>query len=98
MAGATPKANTIFSGRSRIGLNSANFFQAEAVGIILPVLNGFLRDSHWRYDAIGVATAIAGLGTLLFQTPAGLPGCVSCCYRLCPAHFRGSIHYSSRPG
>jgi MFS family permease len=72
MAGATPKANTIFSGRSRIGLNSANFFQAEAVGVILPVLNGFLRDSHWRYDAIGVATAIAGLGTLLFQTPAGI--------------------------
>jgi MFS family permease len=30
-----------------------------------------LKDANWRYDAIGVATAVAGLGTLLFQTPAG---------------------------
>lgn len=58
--------------RSRFGLNAANFFQAEAVGVILPVLNSFLRDAHWRYDQIGIATALAGLGTLLFQTPAGL--------------------------
>ena len=57
---------------SRAGLNAANFFQAEAVGVVLPVLNGFLRASGWRYDSIGIATAAAGLGTLLFQTPAGL--------------------------
>jgi MFS family permease len=57
---------------SRSGLNAANFFQAEAVGVVLPVLNGFLRASGWRYDSIGLATAAAGLGTLLFQTPAGL--------------------------
>ena len=38
----------------------------------MPVLNGFLRASGWRYDSIGLATAAAGLGTLLFQTPAGL--------------------------
>jgi hypothetical protein len=56
--------------RSLTGLNAANFFQAEMVGVILPVLNAFLREAHWRYDAIGV-TAVAGLGTLLFQTPAG---------------------------
>lgn len=57
--------------RSRIGLNTANFLQAEAVGVVLPILNTFLKEAHWRYDQIGVATAVAGLGTLLFQTPAG---------------------------
>ncbi len=60
------------SPRSRLGLNAANFFQAEAVGVVLPILNTFLREAHWRYDAIGVATALLGLGTLLFQTPAGI--------------------------
>jgi MFS family permease len=62
----------IASLRSRIGLNAANFFQAEAVGVVLPVLNTFLREVHWRYDQIGIATALLGLGTLLFQTPAGI--------------------------
>jgi MFS family permease len=57
---------------SRIGLNAANFFQAEAVGVVLPVLNGYLKTAGWSYSAIGFATAVAGLGTLLFQTPAGL--------------------------
>ena len=57
---------------SRAGLNAANFFQAEAVGVVLPVLNGFLRAAGWQYDAIGIATAVAGLGTLILQTPAGL--------------------------
>lgn len=57
--------------RSLAGLNAANFFQAEMVGVILPVLSAFLKEAHWRYDAIGVATACAGLGTLIFQTPAG---------------------------
>lgn len=57
--------------RSLFGLNAANFLQAEMVGVILPVLNGFLRESNWRYDAIGMATAAAGLGTLVFQTLAG---------------------------
>jgi MFS family permease len=57
---------------SRAGLNAANFFQAEAVGVVLPVLNAFLRGAGWRFDAIGMATAGAGLGTLIMQTPAGL--------------------------
>lgn len=57
--------------RSLIGLNAANFFQAEMVGVILPILNAFLKQANWRYDSIGFATAIAGLGTLLFQAPAG---------------------------
>ncbi len=57
--------------RSLIGLNAANFFQAEMVGVILPILNAWLKKANWRYDAIGFATAAAGQGTLLFQTPAG---------------------------
>jgi MFS family permease len=57
--------------RSLIGLNAANFFQAEMVGVIMPVLNAVLRQANWRYDAIGLATAAGGLGTLLFQSPAG---------------------------
>ena len=57
--------------RSLIALNAANFFQAEMVGVILPVLNAFLKEANWRYDSIGLATAIAGLGTLIFQAPAG---------------------------
>ncbi len=57
--------------RSLMGLNAANFFQAEMVGVILPVLNAFLKEANWRYDTIGFATAAAGLGTLLFQSPAG---------------------------
>lgn len=57
---------------SRCGLNAANFFQAEAVGVVMPVLNGYLRSSGWAFSSIGIATAMAGLGTLLFQTPAGL--------------------------
>ena len=57
--------------RSLIGLNAANFFQAEMVGVILPVLNAVLKEANWRYDAIGLAIAAGGLGTLLFQSPAG---------------------------
>lgn len=34
--------------RSLIGLNAANFFQAEMVGVVLPVLSVFLRESNWR--------------------------------------------------
>lgn len=35
--------------RSVRSLNAANFFQAEMVGVILPVLNAFLREAHWQY-------------------------------------------------
>ena len=54
------------------GLNAINFLQAEMVGVILPMLGVFLKEHGWRYDSIGLATAAAGLGTLLFQTPAGI--------------------------
>src|SRR5437867_5370403 len=57
--------------RSHVGLNAINFFQAEMVGVVLPALGAFLKEVGWRYDSIGVATALAGLGTLLLQTIAG---------------------------
>jgi MFS family permease len=61
-----------FSRASFFGLNAINFFQAEMVGVILPILGVFLRERGWRYDALGVATAAGGLGALLMQTPAGI--------------------------
>ncbi|MBX3186517.1 MAG: MFS transporter [Labilithrix sp.] len=57
---------------SLIGLNAANFFLAEVIGVVLPFLNDLLREQHWRYDTIGVATSTVGLGVFLFQTPAGM--------------------------
>jgi MFS family permease len=63
--------NSGIGSQSIIGLNAINFLQAEMVGVILPSLNAFLKESGWRYDSIGLATAAAGLGTLVFQTTAG---------------------------
>jgi MFS family permease len=57
--------------QSIVGLNAINFFQAEMVGVVLPALSAFLKEVGWRYDAIGIATALAGLGTLLLQIIAG---------------------------
>src|SRR5579875_3009768 len=54
--------------RSFYALNAANFFQAEMVGVVMPVLNVVLRRKHWSYDTIGLATAAGGLGTLLLQS------------------------------
>src|SRR5437660_9028005 len=65
---AAPEAVSL---RSRVGLNAANFFLAEVTGVVMPFLSAFLQESHWRYDAIGLATALAGLGVFLMQTPAG---------------------------
>ncbi len=58
--------------QSRVGLNAANFFLAEVTGVVMPFLGTFLKDCQWRYDAIGVAMAIAGLGVFVMQTPAGV--------------------------
>ena len=52
-----PSNATTLPKRSLIGLNAANFFQAEMVGVILPILNAWLKQANWRYDAIGFATA-----------------------------------------
>lgn len=54
------------------GLNALNFFLSEIAAIIVPFLNIYLRDNHWHYDEIGVAMAMAGLGSLLFQIPVGV--------------------------
>ena len=58
--------------RSLVGLNAINFFQAEMVGVLLPILGVLLKEHGWRYDSIGIATAAGGLGALLMQTPAGV--------------------------
>jgi len=60
-----------FSLRSRVGLDAANFFLAEIVGVVLPFVAKYLGDHHWREDGVGVALSIAGLGVFLVQTPAG---------------------------
>ncbi len=58
--------------QSRIGLNAANFFLAEMVGVVIPMLIAFLRQNGWSYDAIGIAVALSGLAVFLVQAPAGL--------------------------
>jgi MFS family permease len=68
---ASTHKNRPIKTQSLIGLNAINFFQAEMVGVVLPSLSAFLKEAGWRYDSIGLATAAAGLGTLLFQTIAG---------------------------
>src|SRR5579885_1187086 len=61
-----------FATKSFVVLNAINFFQAEMVGVILPILGVFLKEHGWQYESIGVATAAAGFGTLVMQTPAGI--------------------------
>jgi MFS family permease len=58
--------------RSRIGLNSANFFLAEITGVVVPFLATFLSSREWRDDAVGIAVGVGGMGVFLMQTPAGL--------------------------
>ena len=58
--------------QSKIGINAVNFFIAEMVAVVLPFLSDFLKQNNWRYDQIGFATALVGMGTFLFQTPAGI--------------------------
>jgi MFS family permease len=59
------------SWRSWVGINAANFFLAEVVGVTLPFVAATLKDRGWEPFAIGLATALAGLGVFLMQTPAG---------------------------
>ncbi|HJT76696.1 MAG TPA: MFS transporter [Gemmataceae bacterium] len=60
------------SARSRVGLNAANFFLAEILGVVLPFLGKYLKGHGWSETALGVAISLAGLGVFLMQTPAGL--------------------------
>jgi MFS family permease len=57
---------------SRVGLNAANFFLAEIVGVIMPFLGRYLAQHDWSETAVGLAISSAGLGVFLMQTPAGL--------------------------
>ena len=66
-----PGRRTSLSPRSRVGLNAANFFLAEIVGVVLPFLGKYLGDHGWLEDEVGVALSVAGLGVFLMQTPAG---------------------------
>lgn len=58
--------------RSYHALNATNFFLAQISAVVVPFLNIFLRKFEWRYDQIGLAMAVAGLGSLIFQIPVGL--------------------------
>jgi len=60
------------SRQSHLALGAANFFLADMTAVVVPFLGTFLRARGYGYDAIGVAIAAQGLGTLLFQTPAGV--------------------------
>lgn len=42
------------------------------VGVVLPFLAVFLKQHQWTYDKIGIVVALGGLGTFLFQIPAGI--------------------------
>ena len=53
-------------------LERHQFLSSRNGGVVLPVIGVFLKEHHWRYDSIGIATAAAGLGTLLLQTSAGI--------------------------
>jgi MFS family permease len=59
------------SRRSLIGLNAANFFLAEVLGVVMPFLGKYLKGAGWSETALGVAISVAGLGVFLMQTPAG---------------------------
>lgn len=68
---SAPQSQAAPSAQSRWGLNLANFFLAEIIGVVMPFLAKFLNECGWKEGAIGTAAAIAGLGVLLMQTPAG---------------------------
>ncbi|MCL4460160.1 MAG: MFS transporter [Nitrospirae bacterium] len=64
----TPK----ISFHSRLGLNLLNFFLGEIIGVGIPFLNDYLKTHHWSFQSVGIATAMIGVGTLLFQAPSGI--------------------------
>ena len=60
------------SSRSRWALYATNFWVAELIGILIPLLGDYLQEHGWRYDAIGLGTALAGLGLFVAQLPVGI--------------------------
>ncbi|OWK35605.1 MFS transporter [Fimbriiglobus ruber] len=65
-------ASSGLSWRSWAGINLANFFLAEVTGVTLPFITTYLKEQNWQPLTIGLATAAAGLGVFLAQTPAGI--------------------------
>ncbi len=49
-----------------------NFFLGEIVGVGVPFLNAFLKNHHWSFQEVGIATSMIGFGTLLFQGFSGV--------------------------
>lgn len=60
------------SKRSLLGLNLVNFFLGEIIGVGVPFLTDYLKTHHWSFQSVGVATAMIGVGTLVFQAPSGI--------------------------
>ena len=67
MISETPR----ISFRSQLGLNLLNFFLGEIIGVGVPFLTDYLKTHHWSFQSVGIATAMIGVGTLLFQAPSG---------------------------
>ena len=70
-AGKSASDPSGLSWQSWVGINAANFFLAEVTGVTMPFVNDYLKRKDWAPFAIGLATALAGLGVFLMQTPAG---------------------------
>jgi MFS family permease len=56
---------------SWVGLCGARFCFAEVNGVTMPFVNTYLVERGWGFDAIGAAAALAGLVSLLMNSPAG---------------------------
>jgi MFS family permease len=57
---------------SLFGLYLVNFFLGEIIGVGVPFLNDYLKNDHWSFQDIGIATAMIGVGTLIFQGFSGI--------------------------
>ncbi len=58
--------------QSLLGLNLLNLWLGVVIGVSVPFLTDYLKESRWSFSEIGVATALFGAGTLLFQPLSGL--------------------------
>src|SRR6185312_10014825 len=63
-----PQGEPSISLTSRFGLNAANFFLAEVVGVVVPFLSKYLVERGWTDGSVGMAIALGGLGVFLMQT------------------------------
>ena len=54
------------------GLYLVNFFLGEIIGVGVPFLTDYLKYHHWSFQDIGIATAMIGVGTVIFQGFSGV--------------------------